>query len=55
MTRSAKLEIAIERWVKECKEQGAYMPSLATTLRIWADDLADRFPDDTNGGMRQDQ
>lgn len=31
-------------------ELGAYMPALATVLRIHADEMADKYPDDTNGG-----
>jgi hypothetical protein len=27
-----------------------YMPSLATHLRLIADEMADKYPDDTNGG-----
>lgn len=41
---------SIERFVTAYAVAGAYMPSIATWLRIAADELADRFPDDTNGG-----
>ena len=29
---------------------GGYMPAIATRLRLYADELADRYPDDANGG-----
>ena len=45
-----KLKAAIEEFVQDCKRRGGYMPACATLLRIYADKLADRFPDDTNGG-----
>ena len=44
------LDVAIAKFAREAKMLGVYMPALATYLRIHADDLADRFPDDTNGG-----
>lgn len=44
------LRDAIERFVQSCQRRGGYMPACATVLRIIADELADRFPDDTNGG-----
>jgi len=46
------LQDAIARYEAGCKAAGGYMPALATRLRIIADDLADRYPDDTNGGRR---
>jgi hypothetical protein len=42
----------IETFVQSCKSRGGYMPACATVLRLIADELADRFPDDTNGGRR---
>lgn len=45
-----KLRDAIEEFVLSCKSRGGYMPACATVLRIIADELAYRFPDDTNGG-----
>lgn len=42
----------IEKFVQSCQKRGGYMPACATVLRIIADELADRFPDDTNGGRR---
>jgi len=47
-----KLRAAIEEFVQTCQKRGGYMPACATVLRIFADELADRFPDDTNGGCR---
>jgi hypothetical protein len=47
-----KLRAAIEDFVKHCEKRGGYMPACATVLRLLADELADRFPDDTNGGQR---
>ena len=44
------LDIAIMEFEIEAELLGVYMPSLATYLRLHADDLADRYPDDTNGG-----
>ena len=44
------LRDAIEKFVQSCQRRGGYMPACATVLRIIADELADRFPDDTNGG-----
>lgn len=46
------LRDAIEKFVQSCQKRGGYMPACATVLRIIADELADRFPDDTNGGRR---
>lgn len=45
-----ELKEAIENYVTKCKNNGEYMPAIATLLRIYADELADRYPDDTNGG-----
>jgi hypothetical protein len=47
-----KLRNAIEEFVEDCQRREGYMPACATVLRIIADELADRFPDDTNGGFR---
>lgn len=44
------LRNAIEKFVQCWQKRGGYMPACATVLRIIADELADRFPDDTNGG-----
>lgn len=41
-------EIALEALVGKCQDAGAYMPGLATRLRLYADEIADRFPDETN-------
>lgn len=47
-----KLRNAIEEFVQDCQRRDGYMPACATVLRIIADELADRFPDDTNGGRK---
>ena len=47
-----KLRNAVEEFVQDCQRRGGYMPACATVLRIIADELADRFPDDTNGGRQ---
>lgn len=47
------LRDAIERFVQSCQRRGGYMPACATVLRVMADELADRFPDDTNGGRTE--
>jgi len=44
------LDKAILAFSKEAESLGVYMPSLATYLRIHADELADKYPDDINGG-----
>jgi len=45
------LDAAILEFTKEADSLGVYMPSLATYLRIHADELADKYPDDVNGGI----
>lgn len=47
-----KLRHAIATFEQECATAGGYMPSLATLLRIYADELADKYPDDANGGRQ---
>jgi len=44
----ASFDCAVLALVKSAELLGAYMPSLATYLRLHADELADRFPDDDN-------
>ena len=44
------LERAIRAYEDECLAAGAYMPGIATGLRILADELAEKYPDDANGG-----
>ena len=44
------LDAAILEFTKEADSLGVYMPSLATYLRLHADELADKYPDDVNGG-----
>tara|TARA_R110000751_G_scaffold307812_1_gene431803 strand:+ start:3636 stop:3839 length:204 start_codon:yes stop_codon:yes gene_type:complete len=48
-----KLSDAILSFEQECLRAGAYMPALATRLRVHADELADKYPDDTNEGSRR--
>lgn len=43
-------DAAVDRFESGLLEAGAYMPGMATRLRIIADNLADRYPDGTNGG-----
>jgi hypothetical protein len=45
---------AVEVFERQMLAADAYMPSLATSLRIHADELADKYPDDTNGGRTHD-
>ena len=53
MTTDEAIE-AMKTTIAECAAKLAaadfYMPAFATLLRISADEYADRFPDDTNGG-----
>lgn len=44
------LDNAIARFEADALATGSYMPALATRLRLHADALADRYPDDANGG-----
>lgn len=44
----SEFDAAVARFTEQMQEAGAYMPALATRLRIHADDLADKFPDDAN-------
>ncbi len=44
------LEDLFDAAVAEAKVAGCYMPAIATMLRLKADELADKYPDDTNGG-----
>jgi hypothetical protein len=45
------LDAAILEFTMQADILGVYMPSLATYLRIHADELADKYPDDVNGGL----
>lgn len=47
------LDYLLDRLAEDMKASGAYMPALATLMRAKADEMADRFPDDTNGGTRE--
>ena len=44
------LDAAVLEFTKQADLLGVYMPSLATYLRLHGDDLADKYPDDINGG-----
>lgn len=46
-----EMEAAIDACAKACEAAGAYMPGFATRLRVIADHYADKFPDDSNGGI----
>lgn len=46
------LDEAMAKFEADLLAAGAYMPALATRLRLYADDLADKYPDDTNGGSQ---
>lgn len=46
----AEFDKAVLAFTEEMDLCGAYMPSLATYLRLHADELADKFPDDINQG-----
>ena len=54
MDRMIKAILSLEREINacaaECEAAGVYMPAFATRLRIYADEWADRYPDETNGG-----
>lgn len=43
-----ELEDAIEAFVSRVREEGGYMPAIATLLRLKADEFAERFPDEVN-------
>lgn len=44
------LDEAVRKFVAEANLLGVYMPGLATYLRLHADELAEKHPDDINGG-----
>jgi hypothetical protein len=44
------LRAAISRFEAGCKANRGYMPAIPTVLRLFADEMADKYPDDTNGG-----
>ncbi len=39
--------------VSEAERSGVYMPAIATRLRFLADEFAERYPDDANGGFNR--
>lgn len=45
-----EFDAAVERFEAALLESSAYMPAMATRLRLIADELADRYPDPSNGG-----
>ena len=45
------LDAATLEFTMQADILGVYMPSLATYLRLHADELADKYPDDVNGGL----
>jgi hypothetical protein len=45
-----ELESLVAIFESHMKEAGAYMPTLATRLRIIADQMAGKYPDSINGG-----
>lgn len=42
------MDEAVRKFAQDADELGVYMPSLATYLRLHADELADKYPDDAN-------
>ena len=44
------LESLVALYEDRLEEEGGYMPTLATHLRLIADEMADKYPDDVNGG-----
>lgn len=44
----SEFDAAVVRFAEQMQKADAYMPALATMLRLHADDLADKFPDDVN-------
>ena len=44
----AELDAAIALFEQTMDHLGAYMPAIATRLRIHADEMAVRYPDDAN-------
>jgi hypothetical protein len=44
------LDRAIQEFEDKCSRAGYYMPAIATRLRIYADEMADKYPDEINGG-----
>ncbi len=47
------LDELVDAAVSEFERAGVYMPSIATALRLKADELAEKYPDDANGGYAQ--
>jgi len=49
----AELDAAILIFESACENWGGYMPAIALRLRIHADEMADKYPDEANGGNSQ--
>ena len=47
---TVELASLVATFERRMKEGGAYMPSLATHFRVIADEMAEKYPDDINGG-----
>ncbi len=45
-----KMDDEIDAVCREMERDGVYMPSIATCLRLKADELAELYPDDSNKG-----
>lgn len=46
-----KLRQSIKTFEQECASAGGHMPAIATLLRIYADELADKYPDDASRAL----
>lgn len=48
-----KFDGAVRDFEQDALTNRAYMPALSTRLRMHADTLAERYPDDANGGLHK--
>ncbi len=46
-----ELDDRIDTAISRAERAGFYMPAIATALRLKADEMAEKYPDDTNGGL----
>lgn len=46
-----ELDALLDSFERRWQSEGGYMPAIATLLHVKADELADRYPDDSNGGF----
>ena len=46
------LESLVALYESRMEKEGGYMPTLATRLRVIADEMAAKYPDDINGGYK---